>query len=1156
MKGKICILASIVLIALAVFMPQNPGDTGVAAGKVERIVAERLTILEKYADRALAESPYEWTDIGNLDPDMVIYRYVDDTIQCWINQFPLVNDDISPISLTTRLTNPRASTLSPLADVTGSIGFFNFGPGWYLAKLRIEGNVKVIYGLALANSMDTRSFNGVNPRFHLGDNYSIRPLASSEGSVVRVDGEPMFKVQFDSLSGSTSSNGLLIWLAFGFYLLGSILLLVANPTLRQMRFVIVGIVLAVTAMFLWGRGAQDQYISFSPTIYADGPVFYSLGAILLINVAITLLSASLFIVRKNLFDRVKGRRKALRDSALVCLGILLILLYTHFSLKSIILNSDISLELFKFETLSRFTFIVYASYTTMLLSVILLLSLLRPCLRLYAGLRFNPLSNKSRIIFSLAAAVYLAALTTALGFHKEQARIEIMSNRLAVDRDIGLELLLRRAETQIASDPIIASLTLVENGESSILNRLHDVHLSRLSQGYYISAHLGPAALSLVRPGEAISEGSNFTFCNGPMGFPDYFGIFIYNIPGYGMTSLVICVEPRPDVNDSGYSSLLGLVPPGRVTVPPMYSYAHYEGRKMLHFKGSYAYPTRMDDVLNGRIYASSEAYFTAGGYMHFVNRVAPGEVIIVSRERISPFNYLVFVLTLALLFFLLASVLALTNPSRHKAFGQNYYRTRINWVLMTALILTLMVMTVVSVIFVNRRNESNLYGMMSDKIGAIQSVLESGCRGVRNTAELRAPGVNILSGVSGFVNTDVSLYAADGRILMSTAPGIYENLMLGSRVNGDAYDNIVYQGHRYFIHRERFRGRSCYCMYAPLLSDEGRLLAIICSPYTDEVYGFERDVVTYSMMIVAIFLILLLLARFITSTIVDRMFLPLSEMGRKMSNAGLDSLEKISYDRDDEIRTLVQSYNRMVDELSESSARLAQAERDKAWSGMARQVAHEIKNPLTPMKLQIQRIIRLKEKNDASWQEKFDGMAKVLLDHIDILNDTANEFSTFAKLYTEDPIMIDLDAVLREEIAMFDNRDSISFEYFGLNGVCVMGPKPQITRVFVNLINNSVQALEGVENGIVRVALRNSAEDGWLDIVFEDNGAGVPEEHVGKLFEPNFTTKNGGSGLGLAISRSILERCGASISYSKSFALGGACFTIRYPRNLDSLSV
>ena len=218
----------------------------------------------------------------------------------------------------------------------------------------------------------------------------------------------------------------------------------------------------------------------------------------------------------------------------------------------------------------------------------------------------------------------------------------------------------------------------------------------------------------------------------------------------------------------------------------------------------------------------------------------------------------------------------------------------------------------------------------------------------------------------------------------------------------------------------------------------------------------------------------------------------------------------------------------------------------------MARQVAHEIKNPLTPMKLQLQRVIRLKQKGDPAWQLRFDEASKVILDHIDILTDTANEFSTFAKLYTEPPTLIELDMLIREEIAMFDNKDNIEFLYLGFEDVKVMGPKPQLTRVFVNLINNAVQAIGDSPDGRITVSLRNSTEPGYYDIVFEDNGPGVSAENESKLFTPNFTTKNGGSGLGLAISRSILEKCGATINYHRSYTLNGACFTIRYPKGMS----
>jgi nitrogen fixation/metabolism regulation signal transduction histidine kinase len=226
----------------------------------------------------------------------------------------------------------------------------------------------------------------------------------------------------------------------------------------------------------------------------------------------------------------------------------------------------------------------------------------------------------------------------------------------------------------------------------------------------------------------------------------------------------------------------------------------------------------------------------------------------------------------------------------------------------------------------------------------------------------------------------------------------------------------------------------------------------------------------------------------------------------------------------------------------------------------MARQVAHEIKNPLTPIKLEIQRLIRLKQNNNPKWEEKFEQVAAVVLEHIQILSDTANEFSTFAKLYSEDPVEIDLDKLLKDQIMIYDNKENVKISYMGLDKAIIMGPKPQIIRVFVNLLNNAVQAVENMQKdagergedipkGQVVICLRHGAKDGFYDIAFDDNGPGVSKENQSRLFTPNFTTKSGGTGLGLAICRNIIEKCDGEINYQKSFALGGACFVVSLPK-------
>ena len=646
----------------------------------------------------------------------------------------------------------------------------------------------------------------------------------------------------------------------------------------------------------------------------------------------------------------------------------------------------------------------------------------------------------------------------------------------------------------------------------------------------------------------AIAENSRFLYARRENGKPYYVGVFFYLSDENELSRVLVRLESRETLGGRGYAGIFGITSPGQVSLPSGYSYARYSGRDLKSYRGPYPYPTRIDDRLYVQLYGSHSGHFARDGYRHFMYVVGDGEAVVISRSQIGTLAYLVAGILVALLTFLMLMLGVLRQP-KMPVFQQTYYRSRISWVLLASLILTLLSMALVSVLFVYSRNDSNRQTVMSDKVSSIVTMMQAGLQetGAGNGNDWQTVH-SLIERVGSDTGSDITLYSPSGRLLMTTTPMIFDQLMVAERINGTAYYNIIYGNRRHFIQREQLGRQKFYSMYAPLFADNGSMLAILCSPYNEDTYDFEEDAVMHSLTILSLFLLFLLMALFMVSRIVDRMFKPLSEMSQKMASADLGSLEHITYDRDDEISSIVQAYNRMVTELSESSRKLAQAERDKAWSGMARQVAHEIKNPLTPMKLQLQRVIRLKQKGDPAWQERFEEASRVILDHIDILTDTANEFSTFAKLYTEAPTEIALDQLLQEEISMFDNKENIVFDYLGLADVRVEGPKPQLTRVFVNLLGNAVQAIGDAPQGHIVVSLRKSVEDGFYDIVVEDNGPGVSDENVERLFTPNFTTKNGGSGLGLAISRSILERCGATIAYSRSFTLGGACFTVKYP--------
>lgn len=1120
-----CLLAAGLLLAGLSSLGNYPlRQSEVVARRLEKQVNRRMAEMDRYVQMALRTPEDEWIELKGLPSDMVVYRYVNDTLQSWRNRFPVLNDDVQTGMVFDVLSSPRAPGRSPLAGIGSEVGFVNLGPKWYLAKAVDSLNVHIIAGLEMVNANNDEARS-----------YTIQPISFSEGREVCVDGVPKFKIVGESQGSSSSVNPMALFFALVLLALCGFVFLYSKPCLQRFWVAFLPILPIMITLQALGRNLSNEIPIFSPTVYADSGLFYSLGAQLNYLSAILLTVGFLYVVRRDIYRRLRARKSRVLWTVFISLAVVAVVCYTVFALKSIVLNSNISLELYKPEDFSLVSAIIIFSYILLLTAVMMLVQMLTPIFSRRPAIR---------IALSVFGATLFVGLTASLGLKKEQASMEVWARRLAVSRDISLEMRLRSVEDRIASDPLIASLSVLENGGTSISSRLEESYLRRVMRDYDVSVSLRPEDFALVKNGEPIAPNSHFSFVDAGSGFVNYLGVFYYRIENYGISRVLIKVGQKMGWKISGYASIIGPTLPGEVLIPAKYSFARYDEGKLLTFKGNYAYSVKMDERWK------RESRVKQADWVHFIYPVTSTEVMVISRQKIKGINYAISFIFIGLLCFLFFSLLSM-RKARRKALGQSYFQTRIRLVVLVSLVITLVTMAAVSMVFVINRNEVNRNTLMSEKINSIQASISARVRSAGITDLRSQEMMRLISDVGNNTNADITIYSPSGMILMSTAPDVFYQMMVEPRMDADAYLSTVRNTSRYFVHKEKIGRRSFYSMYAPLLAEDGSVMAIISAPYTDESYDFESYVVSHSLMIVSLFIFLLLVATFMVTRVLRLMFKPLGEMGTKMNVAGADDLETIDYNNSDEISGLVKAYNRMVVELQDSTVKLAQAERDKAWSGMARQVAHEIKNPLTPMKLQIQRLIRLKNKGDDSWQEKFDEISRIILDHIDILSETANEFSSFAKLYDQEPDEINLAAMLQEEISIFDNREGVRFEYIGLDGVKVMGPKPQLTRVFVNLINNSVQALAegGVKDGVVRVSLRNSITEGFYDIVFEDNGPGVAEENVDKLFTPNFTTKTGGSGLGLAISRSVLERCGASISYSRSFSLGGACFTILFPK-------
>jgi signal transduction histidine kinase len=1171
-------------LAIVMFVMSMAGNR--SAGNTERIaknarsrVESRIEILEEYIERVAASEDEDFPCLEGLPEDMVIYTYVNDSLKSWSNQFSVLNDDISNKMVFQRLTNLRNRITSPLTEVTNEYSYVNLGPKWYIVKAE-ESNPgeKIIAGIEIKNTLIDdirRNENGVNPHLKISDRYDVLPLHFSGGTPVHIYGKPLFKILGDSSSAAPFlDDSLFRWLGLILFAMSTILFLAGHRTLRVYLSVLAIITFLTAISFIWGLNLNGHSDIFSPTTYADGQILFSLGALLLLNTYITLIGLCTYLAKDALAGRLREDRNIRKKrliiyGAFVLAGLVFTSFYTHNTLCSLLLNSNISLELYRWNSNIPHTAIVYLSYIGLLCTILLFIQMASPVLRGLWGIRIDMFSKKNLTIFSLCCAAYFSITVGILGFGREQERIVVWANRLAVDRDLGLEIRIKAIEEDIAADQIIASLAQLDNAEGIILNRISDNYLSRIRQNYSMNLVMlhgdNPRLIrrynESLRDGTPISEGSRFMFISDGIGHSKYVGAFAYYTPERGLSRMLLEIEPNSRYGDSGYYSILGKFSgPGDINIPQFYSYAKYSEGRLTSYKGNYPFPTEAEQFAGASPGDEESEVMRLNGYTHFIHKVGENETIIISRPKRSGIVY--FTSFSYLFLVMLALVMLFASSEKKTTFKSNYFKTRINTILFITSTMILVSLTVVSVFFVYKRNQENMHNLMSSRINTIQALIETHAKGVHKVADMMSPLFrSSLENISGTTKSDITLYTPEGKVFYSSTPEVFDKMILGNRINQEAYHNIRHLKQRFFIGSESISDFRYWSLYAPILNADRDIVAIVSSPYVEGDYDFRREAFFHAALLINIFLLLLIISLIFSTRSVNEMFEPLIEMGKKMSVADIHKLKPIKYQREDEISSLVEAYNRMVQELNDSTARLAQAERDKAWSQMARQVAHEIKNPLTPIKLEIQRLIRLKENGNPKWEEKFDKVTSVVLEHIDILTETANEFSTFAKLYSEEPVLVDLDKTLRDQILIFDNKENISIGYIGMEEAMVMAPRPQLIRVFVNLIANAVQAVEirqremeendeEVVAGKVIIALRNSNKDGYYDIVVDDNGPGVTEENQSKLFTPNFTTKSGGTGLGLAICRNIIEKCEGSITYSKSFGLGGASFTVTLPKH------
>ncbi len=409
------------------------------------------------------------------------------------------------------------------------------------------------------------------------------------------------------------------------------------------------------------------------------------------------------------------------------------------------------------------------------------------------------------------------------------------------------------------------------------------------------------------------------------------------------------------------------------------------------------------------------------------------------------------------------------------------------------------------------------------------------------------------------YSNVVICIYTTGGHMKYCSHESPSHSHNAHSIISNGAYRSLHYMGQP--IYNEELTEEHRLAAYVPIYSGGRAVCYMALSYYT---FDTGHDLVGHGLLadILNLFLVILFLSVILAEVLCRVLIKPFRQMREAMIN--INSMQKIDAGSgqriSDEVGMLVCQYNTMIDDLEESYRRLARSERESAWREMAKQVAHEIKNPLTPMRLKIQMLQRstanavgktVSEKGLAETHKTLD----LLLEQIDLLNRIASEFSDFAKIGEGKPARLDLLPLLCNILRLYSEYDNITVSLSTYDHDChslpadfhfwVRADGEHLTRVFVNILKNAVEALDDAPNGAIEMTVRADGERVHVDIA--DNGPGIPGEMQKKIFQPNFTTKSGGSGLGLALSLKIMELIGGNISF-KSSAEKGTVFTVTLP--------
>ncbi|MCB0792384.1 MAG: GHKL domain-containing protein [Flavobacteriales bacterium] len=429
-----------------------------------------------------------------------------------------------------------------------------------------------------------------------------------------------------------------------------------------------------------------------------------------------------------------------------------------------------------------------------------------------------------------------------------------------------------------------------------------------------------------------------------------------------------------------------------------------------------------------------------------------------------------------------------------------------------------------------SRSNNDRSTEELLDRIRSVHADLQRTLEGLGELGGETNPYLDhVLGRLSNIFFSDIHVFRKDGRLLSSSRPQLFDVGLIGRRMDPRAFVALSMNAASAYVQQESIGTALHRAAYMPLRDHDGNLMGYLALPSFADQAQQESERADVLVAVVNLFVLLFALSVIVAVIISNWTTGPLDLLKRSLARVALTGANvPIRYRGQDEVGQLVEVYNRKVEELRASADKLARSERESAWREMARQVAHEIKNPLTPMKLSIQHFQRTWRPDLSDAQERLVRFGDGLVQQIDLLSSIAGEFSNFAQMPPAHEARLDLCEVAHAALSLYAGQPDARLTLVAPEAVFISADRDHLLRVFNNLIKNALQAMSGGREPEVIVHIRKEANEAIAEVI--DNGSGIPPELQARVFEPSFTTRSTGMGLGLAMVKRLVENAGGRV--------------------------